>query len=138
MPTIKELQEQIDQLMTVVEKLGGGRFLPQQQRTQGPPPDFIEHGSAEHARFLGLIEVPEKEVDQAIEEDHYVIYKSRSTGRSFRLQDEIGLLRNYPGVDPEKAALVVLRQKIGSLESGKPKAPANAPSLWMPRGVAVR
>ena len=132
MPTNKQLQEQIDQLMDVVQRLGGGRFLPQMEREQGPPPDFIEHGSDKHTQFLGLVEVPEPDLDQAIKEDQYTVYKSRTTGRYFRLQDEISLLRDYPGIDPEKAALVVLRQKIGSLESGKPKAPANAPTLWKP------
>lgn len=138
MPTNKELQEQIDQLMDIVERLGGGKFLPQERQDRGPPLDFIEHGSDKHVQFLGLIEVQEKDVKQAVEEDHYVIYKSRATGRYFRLQDEIGLLRHYPGIDPEKAALVVLRQKIGSLESGKPRAPENAPSLWVPDRVMAR
>lgn len=129
----KDLQDRFDQLMDVVQQMGGGVPLPNLER--GPPTDFIEHGSEKHATFLGLIEVREGKVEEAVKEDHYVVYKSRSTGRYFRLQDEIGLLRNYPGIDPEKAALVVLRQKIGSLESGPPKAPANAPTLWKPRGV---
>ena len=132
MPTNKELQEQIDQLMDIVQRLGGGRYLPAEQRESGPPPGYIEHGSEKHAHFLGLIEVAERDVEQVVKEDRYVVYKSRETGRYFRLQDEIGLLRHYPGIDPEKAALVVLRQKVGALESGKPRPPDNAPSLWVP------
>jgi hypothetical protein len=136
MPTNKQLQEQIDQLTETVRLLGGDIHLPQQER--GPPPNYIEHGSDRHAQFLGLIEVPKEDLEQAIETDKYVVYKCRESDRYFRLQDEIGLLRHYPGIDPEKAALVVLRQMVGSLESGKPKPPENAPTLRRAPRVMAR
>lgn len=128
---IKELQAQIDQLTNVVRQLGGGHLL-QDEQESGPPPGFIEHGSPEHATFLGLIEVSPDDIERVVEQDKTIVYKSHATGTYYRLQDEIGLLRHYPGIDPEKAALIVLRQKVGVLESGKPEAPKNAPSLWRP------
>lgn len=90
-------------------------------------PDYIEHGSPKHAQFLGLVLV-----DEADDPTGYVTYQSRDTGRTYRLADEIGVLTHYPGTDPAQAALMILRQKIGELESGKPQAPANAPSMWVP------
>jgi len=134
MATNKQMQAQIDRLQAQVEALLGGR-------AQGPPPmepterpDYIEHGSAEHATFLGLIIVPEDKIAEA-KEDQYILYASRATGTTYRLLDEITVLRYYPSIDPGKAAMIVLRQKVGVFESGAPKVPEKAPAMWQPAPV---
>jgi len=80
---------------------------------------------------LGLIIVPDDKIAEA-EADKYILYKSRDTGITYRLYDEITILRHYPGIDPDKAARIVLRQKIGVLESGSAKVYEGAPELWQP------
>lgn len=89
--------------------------------------DYIKHGSAEHAQFLGLVIV-----DEGDDPTGFVTYTSKDTERTYRLEDEMIALTHYPSADPEKAALMVLRQKVNELEAGKPEAPSNAPDLWEP------
>jgi len=135
MPTTKQMQAQIDRLEARLEAaLAGNRSMPLPPMEPTERPDYIEHGSPEHATFLGLIVVPESEIENA-NEDKYVLYGSRKTGVTYRLQDEITILRHYPGIDPAKAALVVLRQKVNELESGKPEPYENAPEMWQPAPV---
>jgi hypothetical protein len=90
-------------------------------------PGYIAHGSPEHAQFLGLVVV-----DDDDDPTGFVTYESRETGRTFRLEDELGAVAHYPGVDPDKAALMLLRGKVNVLEGGPPEAPANTPSMWTP------
>ena len=89
--------------------------------------DHIAFGSDEHRQFLGLAVVDEND-----DPTGFVTYASKESGTTYRLEDELGVLALYPGVDPEKAALMVLRQKVNVLESGEPQPPANAPNLWQP------
>lgn len=131
MPTTKQMQAQIDRLQAQIEALIGTRGTPLPPMKPTERPDYIAHGSPEHANFLGLIIVPENEIDHA-REDHYVLYASRDTGTTYRLLDEITILRHYPSIDPEKAALIVLRQKVGTFESGPPEPYENAPEMWQP------
>ena len=122
---IDELKNELEQLKAQVAQAMGITTPP-----SGDPKDradYIEHGSPAHAQFLGLVLV-----DGEDDPTGYVVYKSRDTGNTWRLVDEIEVLTHYPGVDPDKAALMVLRQKIGELEAGKPEAPTNAPSTWQP------
>jgi len=133
MATQKQMQAQIDRLQAQVAALLGQREPPQPLELADRP-DYIAHGSPEHATFLGLIEVPEHEIDNA-KADKYVLYASRKTGKTYRLQDELTILRHYPGIDPDKAAMVVLRQKISEFESGQPEPYENAPEMWQPAPV---
>lgn len=91
--------------------------------------DYIAHGSPEHATFLGLVEV------QGKSEDYQTFTGSRD--KTWRLDDELKGMRMFPGVDPEKATLALLRSLVGELNSGVPQPPPGAPSLWRPRDVPI-
>ena len=125
MATVKELEAKVEQLEAFLAQLG----LAVQQSSDLPEerPDYIAHGSPAHAAFIGLVPL-----DDPADADGRVTYTSRETGRVYCLEDELGILRYYPGIDPEKAALVVPRQKVGAFEGGVPPVPENAPSLWTP------
>lgn len=90
-------------------------------------PDYIEHGSPEHVTFVGL-----KVVTEGDDTTGFTLYTSKESGVTYRLEDEIGILTHFPGVDPDKAALLALRQKVNEVESGVPPIPERAPSLWQP------
>jgi hypothetical protein len=126
MAKIDELAAQVEALTAVLKAHG---ITPSVQREGAPRPDYIAHGSLEHAAFLGLVEV--KEGDKTIT---LVTYTSPRTGRTFRLEDEMGAIRYYPGIDPEKAALLVLQQKINELEIA-PSVPKDAPPAFRPAAV---
>lgn len=89
--------------------------------------DYVSFGSERHRALLGLVEVNEGD-DVA----GFTTFTSLNTGKTYRLEDEIGVLAMYPGVDPEKAAVIVLRQKINELEAGEPPVFERAPKLWQP------
>jgi len=97
------------------------------QHGQATQTDYMEFGSDEHRCYLGLVLV-----DKDDDPTGYTTYTSQSTKRIYRLEDEIGVVSLHPGMDPEKAAIIVLRQKINELEGGPPPVPDNAPSLWQP------
>ena len=86
--------------------------------------DFIEHGSPEHATFLGLVEA------KSDDDGDFVTFTSPK-GKMYRLVDELGVVRHYPGTDPEKAARLVLRSKVNELENA-PTVPEDAPPMWRP------
>lgn len=90
-------------------------------------PDHIPHGSPEHVQFLGL-----KVVDEADDTTGFVLFTSKVSDITYRLEDEFGALVAYPGVDPDKAALLLLRQKVNVIEAGKPPITDKAPSMWQP------
>lgn len=115
----KELDQLKDQLKTMFGLAPSGSPVSQANR--------LEHGSDEHAQFLGLIIV-----DESDDPTGFTTYQSKDTGRVFRLDDELGAVAHYPGVDPDKAALMTLRGKINVLEAGPPEAPPNTPSMWQP------
>jgi hypothetical protein len=121
----QSLQEQIN--VGVRDALASMGFALPGQGSQNVQTDGVEFGSDEHRQFLGLVVVDEND-----DPTGYTVYKSRETGITYRLEDEIGVVSLYPGVDPDKAAVIVLRQKINELEAGPPPIPANAPSLWQP------
>ena len=106
---------------------GMGISIPTPPASDQDHPSYIAHGSAEHAQFMGLVIV-----DEGDDPTGFVTYTSKDTERTYRLEDEMIALTHYPGNDPEKAALMVLRQKVNELETGQPEAPANAPDLWEP------
>lgn len=123
-----DLQAQIDDLRAMLASLGIS--LPVEMATRPEDrADYIGFGTPEHAAFLGLVEV--EDVDKA-KADGYILHTSAETDRTYRLADEMGATIHYPGVDPEKAAKGLLRQKVSSFESGPPEVPADAPPPWVP------
>ena len=89
------------------------------------PPDYIAHGSPEHATFLGLVPVTEEEGDLAL----LATYTSPRTGATYRLEDEMAAVQMYHQIDPDKAVRLVLQQRVGELESA-PQVPADAPPMF--------
>jgi hypothetical protein len=120
--TVKDLEAQLRRLQ---ETLATHGIQPPVE--EGPRADHIEHGSGEHAIFLGLIEVEDQAEAEAL--GHYV-YASPATKRLFRLEDQVTPYMHYP--DPGQVARLVLQQKVSELEAGKPAVPATAPPMWRP------
>jgi len=89
--------------------------------------DHIAFGSDEHRQLLGLVLV--KEGDNV---EGYNTFVSPYTETVYRLEDELGVVNLYPGIEPRTAAILMLRMKINELEGGAPEVPENAPSLWQP------
>lgn len=129
MANVKELEAQIRELRATMEAQGirapGGA-----PADDGPRPDYIAFGSPQHAALLGLVEVVEDE-----DASDYATYASPGSGKVYRLADEYEPVRLFPAMDPEKAARVVLRQKVGELEGGSPPVPGGAPAMWRPADV---
>lgn len=89
--------------------------------------DYVAFGSERHMALLGLVLVNEGD-----NVDGFTTFASQATGKVYRLEDEIGVLSMYPGVDPRQAAIIVLRQKINELEAGEPPISDRAPPMWQP------
>ena len=132
MATNKELEQEIQQMKeqnkVMARMLGLSPEPTAEDVTQRG--DYIEHGSPKHAIFLGLIQVEESDMEDA-HKNEYILYESPSTGIIWRLEDEISPFMAFP--DPVKIAKLYLRQKVSSLESGKPVVPADAPPLLIPQ-----
>jgi len=128
MAIVKDLQAQIDELRAELARRGIAMPAELAERPEDRA-DYLAFGSPEHAAFLGLVEVDD--VDKA-EADGYILHTSAETGKTYRLEDEMGASIHYPGIDPEKAAKGLLRQKVSSFESGSPPVPKDAPSMWEP------
>ena len=92
-------------------------------------PDYIPHGSTAHATFLGLVIMTEDDTAY-----HLVEFISPRTGTKYRLEDEMGAVRHYPNIDPEKALMLVLQQKVNELEI-LPTPPKDAPPMFTPAAV---
>jgi len=125
---LDELAAQVEALKSLLAQHG----IQQPARSVARPeerPDYIAHGSPEHARFLGLVEVGEGDKTVCLAR-----FTSPRTGRVFRLEDELGAVRYYPNVDPEKAALLVLQQKVNELET-VPEVPESAPAPFRPAAI---
>ena len=123
MTKLAELEAQVQALQNLLAQ--HGLVPPAPMREDGKAADYIEFGSLDHAAFLGVVEIAD-----ASEAQDYITFTSLSTGKTYRLEDEITGFVNFPS--PEKAALLVLRQKVSSLESGPPQVPPGAPPLWRP------
>jgi hypothetical protein len=121
------LAAQVEQLQAVLKAHGiqaPTQILPMEER-----PDYVPHGSLAHATLLGLVEVAKDE--QVIT---LATYTSPRSSRVFRLEDEMGAIQFYPGIDPEKACRLVLQQKVNELET-KPTVPDDAPAMFQPVAV---
>lgn len=129
MPTNKELAQEVAEMRELLASLGierpQGRVPPEERR------DHIAFGSDEHLVFLGLERVDD--VAEA-EENRYVVYVSPETKQAYRLTDEMQAVQRYPNIDPDKATLLELRQKVSTFESGPPKPHAGAPKRFIPPG----
>lgn len=130
MAKLEDLQLEVERLRVILSNAG---LLPKQKTERNH--DYVAHGSLEYAAMIGLVAVADADIDQA-KRDGYTIYVSPKTKQAWRLEDEIGALRFYPGVEPKQACIVVLRQKVNSLESGEPKVSANAPAMFNPESYS--
>ena len=128
MANVKELEARIRELEAAMA--ARGISAPRAAAQEGPRPDYVEFGSPRHAALLGLVEV----VDEADAKD-YITYTSPASGKLWRLADSYEAVRTFPAMDPEKAERVILRQKVGSLDSGPAAVPEHAPELWQPRDM---
>ena len=127
MAKIDELTAQLEQLRTLLAQYGieqAPGIVPMEDR-----PDYIPHGSAAHATFLGLVIMTEEDTAY-----HLVEFTSPRTNVAYRLEDEMGAIRHYPNIDPEKAIMLVLQQKVNELEI-LPTAPKDAPPMFQPAAV---
>ena len=129
MANVKQLEARIRELEQVMAAQGI-RLPAGATEEAGPAPDYVEFGSPEHAALLGLVEVAEGD-----DVSDFFTYTSPASGRTFRLADEYEPARTFPAMDPEKSARIILRQKVGSLESGRPTVPEHAPEMWKPRDM---
>jgi len=129
MTKVQELEAQIRELRAVMEAQGI-RVPSGATVEEGPRPDYVEFGSPQHAALLGLVQVEDSE-----DASDYFTYTSPASNRTYRLADEYEPVRNFPAMDPEKAARVILRQKVGELEGGTPAVPEGAPAMWKPRDM---
>jgi len=123
MATNKQLEQQLQAMAELLAQHG----IREPGAKRGPVAlsDHIDFGSPEHMTFLGLIQVDD--VSEA-EVDGYIVHRSKGTNVTYRLEDQVTQFINFP--DPMQVARLVLRQKVSSFESGKPKVPASAPPLW--------
>ena len=131
MATNKELEQQIAELTALLARAGIG---PQPLEPGAIPPeqrsDYIEFGSDKHAAFLGLERVDN--IEEA-EKSGYIVYTSPKD-KSYRLLDEVGAARLMLPLEPSKGILMILREKVSSFESGRPKPFAGAPARFIPPG----
>ena len=130
MANVKQLEAQIVELRQLLAAQGIRVDSGEQPEQAGPRPDYIGFGSPQHAALLGLVEVADNE-----DTTDYATYTSPSSEKVYRLADEYEPARTFPAMDPEKSVRIILKQKVGSLESGQPPIPDNAPSMWKPRDM---
>ena len=125
MSKVDELQAQLEELKAALVQHG---ITPPDRsvRPDGKSPDYIPYGSPEHAAFLGLVESDPDDPTECLAR-----YTSPRTKRVFRLEDEMGAIRHYPAIDPEKAIRLVLQQKVNELETA-PEVPADAKPMFTP------
>lgn len=126
MSQISELTAQVEALQNILAAHGLVPPTPVEDRDRA---DYIKHGSLEHAVHIGVIVV--KDIEKASAD--YIVFTSPRTSKSYRLENEVTGFEKYP--NPDKAARLILMQKVNSLET-KPTVPANAPPLWQPRDMA--
>jgi len=129
MATNKQLEAEIQQLRAMLEQLGIAAVQSAPSDDPRDAPDFFDWGSPEHAVFLGLVVLSEGET-APMGQQH--IIPGQIPGNVYCLEDELGAMRFYPGLSLDQVVPVVLRQKINSFESGAPKVPDTAPSMWTP------
>ncbi len=124
MAKIEELTQKVEQLERLLKARG----------IQADPvvgqADYIAHGSPQHAAFLGLVEAKEGDIS-------LITFTSPRTGKKYRLEDEMGATRYFPHIDPDKAVLLTLQQKVNELEI-PPTVPEDAQQPFRPEVVYSR
>ena len=131
MANVKELEAQLTELRQLLAAQGihvDGGVQADEPVSQT---DYIGFGSPQHEALLGLVEVADDE-----DTTDYAIYTSPASKKTYRLADEYEPARTFPAMDPEKSARLMLKQRVGSLESGQPPIPDHAPTMWKPRDMA--
>jgi hypothetical protein len=124
-------KERLDRLEKFLNQLGynvdaiDGESLPAERA------DFIEFGSERHAMFLGVTRLADE--SEILPGD--VCITSNVTGHVYRLDDPITPFMHF--ANPEQAAIMTLRGKIGVLESGGPIVHESAPTMWVPKDVPM-
>ena len=131
MATNKELEQRIAQLERALAAATSGAGtqrqpvrLPEKERR-----DYVPFGSDGHRAFLGLELVDDVEEAKA---NLFAVYKSPDTGKHYRLVDEMQAVQTMRPMDPDKAILMVLRQKVTAFESGEPQPFPGAPPRFDP------
>jgi hypothetical protein len=122
-------QQQVNELKALLRAHG---IVMPSERDQVEQTDYMGHGSDEHRQFIGLVDVKDDDDVRG-----YTTFESPHSDKVYRLEDELGVVNLFPGVDPDKAAILMLRQKINELEGGPPEVPANAPLMWRPDDAAM-
>jgi hypothetical protein len=128
---IKELQERLEYLEGALRSAGISAPPPPAREVEERA-DYIPFGSDQHAAFLGIMRLGGDE-DAAKEiAGERQVYCSPDSGELYCLMDEFEAVRHLPGIDPDKAARVLLRMKVSAFESGVPEVPEGAPTMWTP------
>lgn len=130
MTTNKELEQKVAQLEQLLAA-HGIVAAPARSRKPEDQADYIKFGSDKHLAFLGLKLV--QDLEQA-EKDRYTVYTSAESGKAYRLIDEMQAALALRPMDPDKAILMVLRQKVSAFESGEPQPFPGAPLRFIPPG----
>lgn len=126
MASNKQLEAEIAELRTL---LAGHGIVAPLARGDADADDrnYIAFGSEQHAVILGLL--PVEDVEKAKEYEYYV-FTSPTTGKSYRLEDQVTPFMHYP--DPGQIARLTLQQRVSVFEAGPPPPPEGAPALWNP------
>lgn len=125
--TVKQLEAQVKELQAALAGVLGREVVQTAYDPTAQQPDFIAHGSPEHAALLGLVEV------DGASDDDFITYTSLNSKHTFRLEDQVTAFMHF--ADPMQVAKLTLRQKVSELEAGVPPVPDNAPKLWVPTFV---
>ena len=88
MATNRELEAELRAVRELLERYGITADTKEPEKPEDRP-DYIKHGSLEHARLIGL-----SLIDDPEQADGRTIYTSRTTGQMYCLEDEIGVLQS--------------------------------------------
>jgi len=131
MATQRELEQKVAQLEQLLVQYGIVAAPDARAMRLEDRPDYIAFGSDKHLAFLGLLKVDD--VEAAIQ-NRYTIFTSPDTGQTYRLIDEMNAALMMRPMDPDKAILMILRQKVSSFEAGEPQPFPGAPARFNPKG----
>jgi hypothetical protein len=118
--TVAELEAEVAELRDLVNRMAG-RVPRTEDLDAEDRPDYIPHGSPEHAAFLGL-----REVDEG---DEVAPKTEGPDGKHYTLSDKTAF---GMAVRPEFLQ-AILEQRAGELTG--PKVPDYAPPMWRPTEV---
>lgn len=126
MATNKELEQRVAELENLLARRG--IVAPPGRVDEGTEShNYVPFGSERHAVLLGILPVEDVEKAKLYE---YYVYTSPTTGKSYRLEDQVTQFMHYP--DPAQVARLVLQQQVSVFEAGPPPPPDGALPLWNP------